>query len=107
MEVKLRTFQGYNIGTREKHTLDRYWVDVDGVSVGFVMWKNPGHVIFIRRNIGPLEKERICEDVAALMKSRTRGFSEPPDVPDELLNREKGEDFYEFDEEDVAGEGGD
>jgi len=102
VEVKLRQCEGYNIGTRTKENLERYWVDVDGLAVGFVMWNRPGHVIFIRRNIGPLEKERICEDVATMMKSRTKGYSEPPDVPDELLSKGKGEEYYEFDEEDIA-----
>ena len=62
-----------------------------------------------RAEAGPAVAVRAghAEDVAALMESKTRGFSEPPDVPDEILNKEQGEEFYEFDEEDAAGEGSD
>ena len=43
-----------------------------------------------------------------MMQSKTRGYVEPPDVPDEILNKPiEGEEFYEFDEEEAAGEGGD
>lgn len=107
MDIKLGKCEGFNLATKKRETLERYWVMVDGMAVGFVLWNRPGYVIFTTKNIGPLEKERISEDVAALMESKTRGFSEPPDVPDELLNKEQGEEFYEFDEEEVAGEGGD
>lgn len=107
MDIKLGKCEGFNLATKKKETLERYWVMVDGMAVGFVLWNRPGYVIFTTKNIGPLEKERISEDVAALMESKTRGFSEPPDVPDELLNKEQGEEFYEFDEEEVAGEGSD
>jgi len=107
LDIKLGKCEGFNLATKKKETLERYWVMVDGMAVGFVLWNRPGYVIFTTKNIGPLEKERISEDVAALMESKTRGFSEPPDVPDELLNKEQGEEFYEFDEEEVAGEGSD
>ncbi len=107
MDIKLGKCEGFNLATKKRETLERYWVMVDGMAVGFVLWNRPGYVIFTTKNIGPLEKERISEDVAALMESKTRGFSEPPDVPDELLNKEQGEEFYEFDEEEVAGEGSD
>ena len=107
MDIKLGKCEGFNLATKKIETLERYWVMVDGMAVGFVLWNRPGYVIFTTMNIGPLEKERISEDVAALMESKTRGFSEPPDVPDELLNKEQGEEFYEFDEEETAGEGSD
>jgi hypothetical protein len=107
LDVKLEKCEGFNLATKKKETLERYWVIADGNAVGFVLWNRPGFVIFTQKNIGPLEKERISEDVAALMESKTRGFSEPPDVPDEILNKEQGEEFYEFDQEDAAGEGSD
>lgn len=107
MDIKLGKCEGFNLATKKREALERYWVMVDGMAVGFVLWNRPGYVIFTTKNIGPLEKEQISEEIAALMESKTRGFSEPPDVPDELLNKEQGEEFYEFDEEEVAGEGGD
>lgn len=108
MDIKLGKCEGFNLATKKKETLERYWVMVDGMAVGFVLWDRPGHVIFTKANIGPLEKEQISEEIAALMESKTRGFSEPPDVPDEILNKpSEGEEFYEFDEEETAGEGGD
>ncbi len=108
MDVKLQPVEGVNLGTRKKESLDRYWVIVDGKSVGFVDWSSPGHICFIRTDVGPLEKEQISEEVATVMQSKTRGYSDPPDVPDEILNKPStGEEFYEFDEEEAAGEGSD
>lgn len=103
MEVELLPVEGFNLGTKKKESLGRYWVNVDGQSIGFVDHNTPGHICFIRTKIGPLEQERISEEVSRMMNSTTRSYSEPPDVPDEILNRSTtGEEFYEFDEEDAS-----
>lgn len=108
MQVQLQPVEGYNLGTKKKVSLDRYWVVVDDKSVGFVDFDSPGQICFIRTGIGPLEKEQISEEVSSRLKSKTRSYVEPPDVPEEMLNKVvEGEEFYEFDEEDSAGEGGD
>jgi hypothetical protein len=106
MEVKLQPVEGYNLGTKKKVRLDRYWVQVDNKAVGFVDYDSPGQICFIRTGIGPLEKEQISEEVSQMLNSKTKSYVEPPEVPDEILNKDsQGEEFYEFDEEDVAGEG--
>ncbi len=106
MKVDLQPVEGYNLGTRRKVSLDRYWVIVEKKAVGFVDFDSPGHICFIRTGIGPLEKEQISEEVSSRLKSKTRSYVEPPEVPDEILNKvSEGEEFYEFDEEDTAGEG--
>lgn len=108
MEVELRPVEGFNLGTRKKELLGRYWVVAQGETVGFVDHDSPSQICFIRTRIGPLEKEQISEAVSSQLQTETRSYVEPPEVPDEILNKGvEGEVFYEFDEEDVAGEGSD
>lgn len=106
MEIQLKNLSGKNLATGREQDCHRYLVVCDQEVVGVIHYRHTKTVAFTKI-LDPLKKQQVVEEVAKILNVSSLDSREVPSIPDELLNKEQGEEFYEFDEEETAGEGSD
>jgi hypothetical protein len=106
LEIQLKSLSGKNIATGATEDCQKYLVLCDSKIVGVIHYRHTKNVAFTKP-IDPLKKQQIVEEVARILDVTSLESYEVPVIPEELASKEQGEEFYEFDEEDAAGEGSD
>mgnify|MGYP003152922477 FL=1 len=101
MEVKLEQVSGKNLATGKVQTLEKYMIICDSELVGYIHYRHSNEPAFIVR-LDPLKKQQVIEEIASILNVSSLGSKEAPEIPEEFIGSEPGEEFYEFDEEDTA-----
>ena len=99
-KVQLVEIVGKNLATGRQQRVPMYRILVNGRPVGFIGWKARCKALFTEK-LGPLEVATIEREIGRIM-NRTVSSRVVPEVPPELLNMPKGEDWrhdQEFEED--------